>query len=122
MAKRSRFIGLRLHPDNEQEAEALKILDALIKDGFTARQIFTDALLKLGKRKPEMFQDYTKQVTKPYLEALLEDFARHLLGEMRSMSFSSVQSETDNDTPLTEDEDKDYEKNLVAGYLARRKR
>lgn len=121
MAKKGIFIGFRLHPDNEQEREAMLIYNELIKE-FSTRQIFTDALLKLKGKKPEMFQDYTKQVTKPYLEALLEDFARHLLGEMRSMSFSPNQAETDSDTPLTEDEDKDYEKNLVAGYLARRKR
>lgn len=121
MAKKGVFVAFRLHPDNEMEREAMAIYESLQKQGFSPRQIGTDALLRLANKKPEMFQDYSKQVTKPYLEALLEDFASHILQEVRTLGLST-QAPTHNETPLTEDSDSEYEKNLVAGYMARRRR
>lgn len=122
MAKKGVFVAFRWHPDNEQEREAMAIRDSLLKDNFTDRQIFCDAMLRLKGRKPEMFQDYSKQVTKPYIEALLADFASHLLSEMRGLAIAPAQSEGNNETPLTEDEDTEFAKNIAASYLARRKR
>lgn len=122
MAKKSVFVAFRWHPDNEYEKEAIAIRDALLKDGYVDRQIFCDAMLRLKGRKPEMFQDYSKQVTKPYIEALLADFASHLLSEMRGLPVGSVQSEGGNETPLTGDEDTEFGRNIAASYLARRKR
>lgn len=122
MAKKGQFIAFRWHPDNEQEREAIAIRSVLLNDGFTDRQIFCDAMLRLKGRKPEMFQDYNKQVTKPYIEALLADFASHLLSEMRGLSIAVASSDSASETPLTGDEDTEFAKNIAASYLARRKR
>lgn len=122
MSKKGIFIGFRLHPDIEQERDAIEIYNRLLREKFTARQIMTDALLRLDGKKPEMFQDYTRQVTKPYIEDLLADFAQHLISEIRSMGLGVSVSPVSQETPLTEDEDEQYAKNLAAGYLSRRKR
>lgn len=120
---KSRQIGVRLHPSDEYEKKALAIFDGLVKQGYAPRKIFTDAVLRLDGVKPEMFQDYTKQVTKPYLEGILEDFASHLLGEIRAMALVANTGETvSHEIPITEDEDTEYAKNIAAGYLARRRR
>lgn len=121
MAKKSRFIGVRLHPDNDYENRALEIFDGLVKEGYSPRQIFTDAILRLTKHKPEMFADFANQVTKPYLEAILSDFAREIIQAMgERVVIQSSPSEYE--TGITEDEDTDYAKNLAANFLNRRKR
>jgi hypothetical protein len=50
----SEVISFRLNQDNPREAQALEVLRTLCSDGYSIRQIITDALLKLyaSKSKP----------------------------------------------------------------------
>lgn len=54
--KRSRVLSARLHPDEEHEARALEVWDALQQQGYNPRQIVTDALLHASGHTPEMFR------------------------------------------------------------------
>lgn len=53
---RSRVLSARLHPSDEHEEAALTVFDDLIEQGYNARQIFTDALLRLHGYTPDMFR------------------------------------------------------------------
>lgn len=54
--KLSRVISARLHPSNEFEAEALRVWEDKIGQGFAPREILTDALLRADGQTPEMFR------------------------------------------------------------------
>lgn len=54
--QKSRVISARLHPEDEHEGAALEIFDALVAQGYRAREIITDALLHADGRKPDMFK------------------------------------------------------------------
>lgn len=71
MAAKSRVIGARLHPGNEAERAALEIYDAHKKKGNVARDIITNALLKLGGAKVEQFRKQGERHTE--LDAQLLD-------------------------------------------------
>lgn len=52
----SRVISARLHPSDEYERAALQVFDGKIADGFTPRQILTDALNFAAGHTPDMFR------------------------------------------------------------------
>jgi len=57
---RSRVISARLHPSDEHEEAALAVFDDLVAQGYNARQIFTDALLRANGYTPDMFRRDTR--------------------------------------------------------------
>lgn len=53
----SRVISVRLNAGDLVEQEALAIYDDLVGQGYSPRQIFTDAILRLAGMTPEMFSE-----------------------------------------------------------------
>lgn len=52
---KSRVISARLHPAYEKERDALEVFDTLTQQGYSPREILTDALLYVAGRTPEMY-------------------------------------------------------------------
>ena len=119
---KSRVISARLHPENEEEKRALNILEKKIKEGYSVRQIITDALIRADGYTPEMFSG-SISVSQGQLERTLEDFADYILQQISEKGFS-VQSKVDEKpSPFDNSEqDTDVMRNMAAGYLNRRKR
>lgn len=119
---KSQVISFRLYADDPAEGAALEILEALQRDGFTPRQIITDALLHRDGVTPEMFR---RRYDAPMptldispLEALLRDF----LGEIKEAVRTGELSFSDN---VEEDHGRgggnltDGESRLIASYKKR---
>lgn len=115
--KQSAVISFRLHPSDEYERAALKIMHDLESKGFSKRQIFTDAINRSGGHRPEMFKQSEGVLTVGTLQHILADFARDLLTRLSASGIAAVSSEEQHRIDETATE---YEQNLAAAYLARR--
>jgi hypothetical protein len=118
--KKSTVISVRLNPAIKEDRQAIEIIEALKKRGFTTRSIITDAILKAAGHTPEMYHDSQDTVTRPILENLLSDFAQEIVEAIRH---DIPESKNTKPSPFdSEDTDENYARNLAQGYLARRKR
>jgi hypothetical protein len=91
----SRVIGARLHPKScDEEKEALATYDAKVGEGFTPREILTDALLRAAGYTPEMFRPRQERVDGAItrLESKLEvlDSIEGRLDALQDMVESSI--------------------------------
>lgn len=57
MSDKSKVISARLNPQFEQERKALEIFEQWVSEGFTPREIMTNAILNAAQFKPEMFRE-----------------------------------------------------------------
>lgn len=109
----SKPIAARLHPGNEQEKRALDIYEGLIVRGYSAREIITDALLRMAGITPEMFRDRRERIPditvalqdiKQELAAIREDHAEQMRDLLRKVkaadpdAFRAFADETDDET------------------------
>jgi hypothetical protein len=119
---RARIITIRLNPINATEDAALTILDRCRTEGYQAKQVIVDRLLRVEGIMPEMFersQDHQSNaiadVIVSRMDGMLEAFAEHLLDELRKSGASLPASAIkEPGKPLSP-----FAKNLVKGYQAR---
>lgn len=114
MVVKSEVISVRLHPDNPREREALQAFRQWQQQGYTPREIITDAILARAGFKPEMF-DESGLLTRATMENLLTDFASHIVEQ-----FKQRQADTPPTEATGDDTDADYMQNLAQGYLKRK--
>lgn len=121
MAK-SEIYSFRLHPSDDRERDAIEIIKQLQAEGWSVRDIVTDAVLYAKGRTPEMYKYSDDHISRGYIENTLEGFAQHIISELRTNGFVTSESEQGKQTPFGNDEDEDMARNLANGFLARRKR
>jgi hypothetical protein len=122
MTSKSKTYAFRLHPDDEREQIAMEIIERLLSEDWTMRQIMTDAILHADGRTPEMFRGIDDTMTKGYLETQLSDIANHIISELRANGMVMPSEKQGKESPFGKDEDEEMAQNLANGYLARRKR
>lgn len=116
-------IQCRLHENVDYEGEAIAYFRARIQDGYTPRQIITDALLRAADFRPEMFPQDSGRVTFGKIENLLSDFAQEIIRSLRGSNLRSVDtSEAVFPEGQIESEDMEFAKNIASGFMARRNR
>lgn len=69
----ARHYSVRFNTAIKEEQQAVEILDRLLAEGWSLRQILTDALLRAGGVTPEMFGQEGR--TAALIEELQRDFA-----------------------------------------------
>lgn len=122
MADKSEHIQCRLHEDVEYEGEAIAYYRKQISDGYTPRQIVTDALLRAAEFHPEMFPQDKGRVTFGKIEHLLSDFAQEIIRSLRGTNLRSVSDSDVSTNEQMDNEDMEFAKNIAAGYMTRRNR
>jgi hypothetical protein len=119
MAKKSQHIQCRLHPDTEYEENALAYYNQKLSEGFSPRQIITDALCRSANFTPDMFPQDKGRVTVGKIENLLADFAHEIMRSIDSRPLrQSPQSEIEDNTI----DDMEYAENIAKAYMNRRNR
>lgn len=121
MAKQSRVFSVRLHPSDPKEKQAIEIIDALMDNQYTMRQIVTDAILHRDGASPEMFKDNGNALTLSAMEDLLTDFAAHIIREMMLKNIA-VQDNLPLESGSTQEHDDEMASNMAAAYMSRRRR
>lgn len=111
----TKVISARLNREFEEEARALEIFEEKVNDGYSPRQILTDALLRAGGYTPDMFrrggiENASDLTTK--IDELYHMFASSIGDILKAVKRSDVQkfrqfanSEAEDDTDLDLDED-----------------
>lgn len=75
----------RLNPINQEESEALKILEELALEGFNFKKVVVDAILFAKGRTPEMFtRESATDHLGHILEGLFQQFAEDLLKQLHA--------------------------------------
>lgn len=122
MVSKSKNYAFRLHPNDQREADAMEIIEALKEDGFTLRDIMTDAILRAGGRKPEMYRHTDDSISRGYIETQLEGIASHIISELRASGVITQVQATESRSPFGADEDEEMARNLVEGWKSRKQR
>lgn len=114
-------ISFRWHDSDEYEARAIQIYRQLIEDGYTPRQIFSEALLRAEGYTPEMFRQQNADPNASRLinrmEDLFTDFAKEMLGKLEQAGVQARQSSTTEESA----DDDEYARNIARGFMNRRR-
>lgn len=122
MAKQGISVSFRLHPSDERERQAIKIIQEYMAQGIEPRKFITDALLRSAGITPEMFRDSDEKLTPSLLTSILTEFGNHLIENIRANGGVIPATQSAHDVEFGEDEDPDMVKNIAAGWAARNKR
>lgn len=122
MVSKSKTYAFRLHPDDIREADAMAIIEKAVEDGYTLREIMTDAILRAKGHTPEMYRQADDKISKGFIETILEEFAVHIVSELKANGRIVPSDDNTKASPFDSDEDEEMMRNLAAGWQARRKR
>lgn len=113
----TRSFSLRLNPAYEEDLAAIEHLDRMIEQGYSARQIVTDALCRASGLVPEMFSR-RDDMTMLYanLESLLSNFAGEIIKAVQQRGARAVYREEDE---RNDGEDGTWVRNFARGFIAR---
>lgn len=117
MPVQSRNISIRLHPSDEHEAKAIEILDRLNAEGFSNRQIITDALLRADGVTPDMFRQGGDGISVAFLLERIEGMLTNAVKEMLEAMPTHVRKQTVEASGAEDDDE--YARNLAKSYIAR---
>jgi hypothetical protein len=115
--KRSRHIQFRLHPDIEEEAKVLELLDYWNKEGYSNRQIFTDAVLRSQGYTPEMFGQGGDGLTIPMLLHRIEETVANAIKEVIDNLPAPAKKKALEEAEV--DDSEAYARNLAKSYMSR---
>lgn len=109
--------SFRLNPAYEQDKAAIDIVTQKRLEGFSIRQIMTDAIVRASGYTPEMFSDYGEghnQMTG--LEQMLSNFAKEIIDAIGQRPSQPVYENEDNSS-----EHSTWANTLAKGFIARQK-
>lgn len=104
----------RLNPAYEQDKVAIAIIEQKRNEGYSVRQIMTDAIVRSAGYTPEMFADYNVSVRGGF-EQMLSNFAREIIESFENR-FSGKPPTPDE---VGESQQGVWANTLAKGFLAR---
>lgn len=110
----TRRFSFGLHPQYPQDEQAIRVIDELIAQGWSVRQIMTDAILRCGGYSPEMFSN-REGVSVNDMEKLFNRFANEIVAEVGRRGSEPVDDE---DEPIADESDM-WVNNFAKGFLSR---
>lgn len=118
--KQSVVISIRLHPDDPLEADALRIIKEWQNQGYSNREIITNAILRAEGAKPEMYSEKPTPVSRDALKETLQEFAQYIID---NVGVAQPKARYERPRPFGDDEIEitDTMQNLAQGFLNRRK-
>lgn len=112
--RQARSYSFRLNPAFPEDADAIALIDGLLAQNWSTRQIMTDALLHADGRTPEMYSTQQQGLTAESLEAILvrclDEYAQHTHRQPRK-----AVAEVDDDN----EDVSSWTRNFAKGFVAR---
>lgn len=75
MNDNSRVISARLSPQIDEERKALELFDQWVQEGYTPREIITDALNRAGNQAPSIYRERGTRVGVKPIGTMLENMS-----------------------------------------------
>lgn len=120
MPSNSKVYPVRLNSTYEDERLVIGIIDTVINNGGSLRKLVVQCILQCQGYDPRAFQQSSDaSISVAQMESLLEQFAEQIIKQVGARGASA----TDNDTRYEDDDEEvsPLARNLVKGYLQRRK-
>lgn len=113
--------SFRLNPNYPQDKDAIDLIDNWKVEGYSTRQIMTDAILSRGGKRPQMYaveeDDRTLQLLGAF-DNMLTKFGEELLQELQSRVGTMAASKDDSMGEDVQD-DSAWVQNFTKGFIAR---
>jgi hypothetical protein len=111
--------SFRLNPAYPQDKDAIDLMNQWLAEGYSVRQIMTDAILARGGRRPQMYsnrEDNTAQLLSSF-ENMLTRFGEEMLQELqqRVATMPAIERVDDGGNG----DDSEWVQNFTKGFMAR---
>lgn len=110
--------SFRLNPAYPQDKDAIDMIEHKTREGYSMRQIMTDAILFASNHTPEMYAQYGEEGSQPVnLEAMLSAFAQDIIKTIEQRMGSKKKTQVE-EVDGSEDQGQ-WVKTLTKGFIAR---
>lgn len=111
--------SFRLNPAYPQDKDAIELLRQWLAEGYSTRQIMTDAILSRGNKRPQMYsnrEDNTAQLLSSF-DSMLTKFGEEMLQELQQrVAVMQVSDQMDENGA---EDDSQWVQNFTKGFMAR---
>lgn len=119
----ARHYTARLNPINPQEKRIMEVIEYWQNQGVNFKQLVVDRLSRVDlELTPELFAK-DNSMHNLSLEDVLQQYSDYLLDELRTQGFTSpTRAQTDDSDDDSEGDNGAFSRNLMSGFLARKRK